>query len=239
MGDGRDEVHGQSIPALSEPVAPDAARTDADILTIRALHERLPECCLMYGYAVEAFCGGKVTRAHSDIDLQCAGQKGLILEAAQKSLKGWYSLPERHPYRMEFACEDFDPPRLVTVKVVPGLVTEGGALIDSAGWPHAVRLPEFYPFVATRIWMYNNPAMPPNCSSRIREFGWQDAYDVKRLISLPRCEPDRVVAALAQRFMIWDKLDHDRALLRAHGEYAKARLLIEKPAPPSIFKLFL
>jgi len=187
------------------------AKWDMDLTTIKSLNKIANEnkCLLVIkgGMATEAYLGGKLTRAHNDIDANFVNLAKLPedqifreVERIIKSEKINWELYSRSPEKIEYREKEDERPffnrrRLeLMIKSNQEIPPDVRKLVYTNGEEINVNVTEFYNFVAMKIKKLFEVQEGPY----ERETNKSDYTDLKRLLSLPECNKDKVVQSLSK-----------------------------------------
>jgi len=159
------------------------------------------------GYAVEALCGGKITRPHGDVDIHLFAKGGFNREETSQAmadkLKDELGLnfevkyPPESPKRAELweeaSGQDIGERRSRKIDFyfsTHDVETQEATLIDSSGKSHSVLVPPAEDLAAEKIWMQVTSGKP-------RPTKGTDDRDLVRLVSLPNFDKQKCLDWLA------------------------------------------
>lgn len=186
---------------------------DLDLATVQSLDKVSKEngCLLVVkgGLAVEAHLGGKLSRAHNDIDATFYNLSGLtdsqIFEFVEKHImaeKTIWELYKKSPEKIEFREKEDKRPffsrRRLELQVASGLVQEMEVkkLIFSNGQEINVNVLELYNLVVHKIhklYMVNtNPSLAERTTNR------SDYTDLRSLIILTKYKKNKAIQNLSK-----------------------------------------
>lgn len=195
------------------------AKSDKDIQTIMALsalaRNEGAKLALTGGYATEALCGGTIARPHGDIDARFIFDTPVGTKTGRRVFDGVWQILEAedtsweiknpHPGHVEYiesggGRSDFERRRLdvgIPVKGFYDVEFEEATLSDSHGETVAVTVVAYEDLVADKINKLYSLREKVN-TDKDRHPSITDHFDLKRLLSLPRFEKDKVFEKLAK-----------------------------------------
>ena len=196
----------QQSPSLHEGVlsADILARCDSDIQTMVALGELAAKhgavSVISGGYAVEAHCGGRITRAHRDMDVHWQGQDSFSQQAIdeiqavlQQNNSRWQTIEKKpgESYQFDEMSESGKKGRRLEWSN-DHFSRKGNHtkyLIDSQNNKHEVTVPPLEEVISTKAIIFElKNAMTPEEKSVDKRYMTgmpQDIREFRRLLALP------------------------------------------------------
>lgn len=214
---------------------------DQDLVTISKLQDyanrQKRTMLLSGGLAVEAHCGGRITRPHGDIDVSMTFQTPEI-NAAREELTSllsgegttnWilFAADER---KIEFRENDSNKPfkdrRRVEILVrdrIPDTQTQQRKLIDSTGKEYIVTVDHIAELVAHKLRIFNREQGKVQVEKTKRATNPNDKTDIRRLIALPDFDKEECLKRLAEYYLYKGESNTEEdALAKANKEWDDA-----------------
>lgn len=223
---------------------------DRDIATIGSLQRYAQEngrtVVLSGGLAVEAHCGGRMTRKHGDIDASLTVKKEEIKQVstdlqsillAEKHTK-WVLHEENadSPNKIEFRENAPDTPwqdrrrlELLIRSSIPENQVQKRKLIDSMGKETEVTVDHIAELVAHKVRIFNRERKRTENEPQKRTTNINDETDLKRLIAVSDFESEECIKRLSDYYMYKEAgtITKEDADLRAQNEWKEAMLAID------------
>lgn len=213
-------------------------KTDKDIASIIALQSFARQqkrlMAISGGYAVEAHCGGKITRPHGDIDCHYYLEKGFNLNQVTAELVSLlnqeqtaWQLHSADSGKIEFRENAPSLPFAARRRIELLLFTHSNkdqtqakTLTDSLGHSHPVEVAHLSILTAHKIRIFFEQDKPLPAK---RSVSRTDISDLTRLINQPGFNKAEVVATLADYYHHENKdtMSHQQALSKALEEWEK------------------
>lgn len=226
------------------------SRTDQDIHSIVALKElankHSTHSVISGGYAVEAHCGGVITRPHRDMDVHWHSNNDLsqnLLEEVQEILQRdnpEWKVQEKKPGKKYQFDEVIDPDkkgRRLELSIDKPLIkkSEIKTLIDSKGNEFEVLVPPLSEVIAKKVIIFSikNAMTPDEKAVDKRPTKLQDIKDFQRLLALSDFNQEECLRFL-EGYMKYRKkqegesLSSDHTLILAREEWNKTLDYINK-----------
>jgi len=185
-------------------------KSDKDIATISALDEFAKETgnalVLTGGYATEAHCRGKITRAHGDVDVHIILTGSESVGAINRGIKTLlfkedtkWVVRERNPKRVDYLEDDdkkefFDKRRIEVHLVSPSesnLKYSRKKLIDSKGVEIEICVIDLMQTVTEKIHKFYELKNGID-TSKDRYSSKSDYFDLKKLLTLPELDREGI-----------------------------------------------
>jgi len=202
---------------LAVPITPEQIRkTDLDLASIKSLNAFAEANGLIVvltgGYATEALCGGNITRPHGDVDIHILiddlGDSKQIFSSIEREIifkestnwKTYKQTDTRSEYREEDESNPFfDRRRLEIVFYTKENTTwyVPAFLVDSQGERINVQVVEINDLLAQKIHKLYSLKDGVD-TSKERQTDDRDIYDLKRLLSSPNIDVEKMLRILAE-----------------------------------------
>ncbi len=231
---------GDTLPNPQKLNPEQIARCDRDIATIHLMQKVTRNFLnavpvVTAGYAVEAHCGGSITRSHGDIDMHIASlairDRTFFTRRVEDALRkesdhtNWtlykssdVSWAQEVEFREDAPKKAWPDRRRVELKLKTyPEETEDKFLIDSEGARINVKVMELHRLVTRKI----KTLVESQGRTTGRLTTPQDLQDLKRLSALEHFNKDKVIELLTTMYQNEDKLEQTKARHKAFSEVIK------------------